>query len=72
MGRCPGCGRYVLFGFNDKQAIADHRAGKLSEADEAHRKATQVLEKLQAELADKPDLLAEFQRYQAQLLKTEK
>jgi eukaryotic-like serine/threonine-protein kinase len=47
-------------------------AGKLNEADEARRKATQVLEKLQAELADKPDLLAEFQRYQAQLLKTEK
>jgi tetratricopeptide (TPR) repeat protein len=47
-------------------------AGKSSEADEARRKATRVLEKLQAELADKPDLLAEFQRYQAQLLKTDK
>jgi serine/threonine protein kinase len=47
-------------------------AGKLSEADEARRKATQVLEKLQKELADKPDLVAEFQRYQAALLKTDK
>jgi eukaryotic-like serine/threonine-protein kinase len=47
-------------------------AGKLNEADEARRKATQVVEKLQTELADKPDLLAEFQRYQAELLKTDK
>ena len=47
-------------------------AGKLSEANQARPKATQVLEKLQAELANKPDLLAEFQRYQAQLLKTNK
>jgi serine/threonine protein kinase/tetratricopeptide (TPR) repeat protein len=54
--------------------IADEfvSAGKLKEADEARRKATQVLENLQKELADKPDLLAEFQRYQAQLLKTDK
>ena len=47
-------------------------AGKLSEAEDARRKATQVLEGLQAELADKPDLLAELQRYQAERLKTEK
>jgi eukaryotic-like serine/threonine-protein kinase len=47
-------------------------AGKLNEADEARRKATQVVEKLQAELANKPELLAEFQRYQTQFLKTDK
>lgn len=60
------------------QQILSHLAdefvsvGKLNEADEARRNATQVLEELQAELADKPDLLAEFQRYQAELLKTDK
>jgi hypothetical protein len=47
-------------------------AGKLNEADEARRKAKQVLEKAQADLADKPDLLAEFQGYHAELLKTDK
>jgi tetratricopeptide (TPR) repeat protein len=47
-------------------------AGSTNKAEEARRKATQVLENLQTELADKPDLLAEFQRYQAQLLKTDK
>ncbi len=47
-------------------------AGKLAEAEEARRKATRVLEGLQAELADKPGLLVELQRYQAELLKTEK
>jgi hypothetical protein len=27
VGRCPGCGRYVLFGFNDKQTVVDPNAG---------------------------------------------
>jgi eukaryotic-like serine/threonine-protein kinase len=47
-------------------------AEKLSESDEARRNATLILEKLQAEVADKPDLLAELQYYQAHLLKTDK
>jgi tetratricopeptide (TPR) repeat protein len=47
-------------------------AGKSSEADEARRKTTQVVEQLQTKLADKPDLFAEFQRYKAELLKRDK
>jgi hypothetical protein len=27
VGRCPGCGQYVLFGFNDKQTVADPNTG---------------------------------------------
>jgi hypothetical protein len=26
VGRCPGCGRYVLFGYHDKQAVTDPTA----------------------------------------------
>ena len=40
VGRCPGCGHYVLFGFNDKQAVADpSAAGLVVLPDDWHQKA---------------------------------
>ena len=40
VGRCPGCGQFVLFGFIDKQALADPIArGFVVLPDDWHQKA---------------------------------
>ena len=40
VGRCPGCGQYVLFGFSDKKAVADPPpAGLVVLPDDWHQKA---------------------------------
>ena len=43
VGRCPGCSRSVLFGFNDKQAVPDPTAGGFALLpDDWHQRASIV------------------------------